>query len=97
MSHFSVQLEELNQTLLEMGGVVESSIRHSVQSLLERNKDLAKQRLLRRPVSACIPASGGACLFTKFEIEIMPPEAGRLRKLKVLSGDCDENDHHLKR
>lgn len=49
MRHFSVQLEELNQTLLEMGGVVESSIRHSVQSLVERDRDLAKQVMRDEP------------------------------------------------
>jgi phosphate transport system protein len=49
LRHFSVQLEELNQTLLEMGGVVESSIRHSVQSLVERDKDLAKQVMRDEP------------------------------------------------
>ena len=49
MRHFSVQLEELNQTLLEMGGAVESSIRHSVQSLVERDKELAKQVMRDEP------------------------------------------------
>ena len=49
MRHFSVQLEELNQALLEMGGAVESSIRHSVQSLVERDKELAKQVMRDEP------------------------------------------------
>lgn len=50
MRHFSVELEELNETLLEMGGRVELSIRHSVQALVERDKDLAKQVLRDEPI-----------------------------------------------
>ena len=42
MRHFSVELEELNQLLLQMGGLVESSIHHSIQALSERDKELAK-------------------------------------------------------
>jgi phosphate transport system protein len=42
VSHFSSELDELNDTLLEMGGLVESSIRHSVQALADHDKDLAK-------------------------------------------------------
>lgn len=49
MRHFSAELEELNQSLLEMGGLVESSIRHSVQSLVERDKELAKQVMRDEP------------------------------------------------
>ena len=45
MRHFSVQLDDLIQGLLEMGGVVESSIRRSVQSLVERDRELARQVL----------------------------------------------------
>src|SRR5580658_2017763 len=43
MRHFSVELEELNQSLLQMGGLVEQSIRRAVQSVVEREKDVAKQ------------------------------------------------------
>ena len=49
MRHFSVQLDDLIQSLLEMGGVVESSIRHSVQSLVERDRELARQVLRDEP------------------------------------------------
>ncbi len=43
MRHFSVELEELNQALLQMGGLVEQSIRRAVQSVVEREKEVAKQ------------------------------------------------------
>jgi len=43
MRHFSVELEELNQSLLQMGGLVEQSIRRAVQSVVEREKEVAKQ------------------------------------------------------
>lgn len=43
MRHFSVELEELNQSLLQMGGLVEQSIRRSVQSVVDREKEVAKQ------------------------------------------------------
>src|SRR5579875_1000714 len=36
MRHFLLELEELQQKLLEMGGLVESSIRESVLTLVER-------------------------------------------------------------
>ena len=43
MRHFSIELEELNQSLLQMGGLVEQSIRRAVQSVVEREKEVAKQ------------------------------------------------------
>lgn len=43
MRHLSEEIGELNQILLEMGGLVEASIRHAVQSLTERDKEHAKQ------------------------------------------------------
>jgi phosphate transport system protein len=43
MRHFSVELEELNQSLLQMGGLVEQSIRRAVQSVVDREKEVAKQ------------------------------------------------------
>ena len=49
MRHFSIELDELNERLLEMGGLVESSIRRSVQSLVEREKELAKQVMRDEP------------------------------------------------
>src|SRR5579864_9111060 len=42
LRHFSVELAELHELLLQMGSLVESSIRRSVQSLVERDKELAK-------------------------------------------------------
>jgi phosphate transport system protein len=47
--HFGQELEELNQSLLQMGGLVESSIRRSTQSLVERNKELAKDVIRDEP------------------------------------------------
>ena len=49
MRHFSVELEGLNHRLLEMGGLVESSIHHSVQALVERDKEIAKQVMRDEP------------------------------------------------
>ena len=43
MRHFALELEELNQRLLQMGGLVEATIHRSVRSLVERNGDLAEQ------------------------------------------------------
>lgn len=43
MRHFAEELEELNQALLEMGGLVESSIHTSVQSLVEHDDRLARR------------------------------------------------------
>jgi len=48
--HFSVELEELNNLLLRMGSQVESSIRRSVQSLVDRDKDLAKAVMRDEPI-----------------------------------------------
>ena len=41
MRHFAIELEELNQALLEMGALVESSIHCSVQALVERDERMA--------------------------------------------------------
>ena len=46
---FSAELEELHGLLLQMGGLVESSIRRSVQSLVERDKELAKAVMRDEP------------------------------------------------
>jgi phosphate transport system protein len=43
MRHFGLELEELNQSLLQMGGLVESSLRRAVQSVVDREKEAAKQ------------------------------------------------------
>ena len=49
MRHFSLELEELNELLLRMGALVESSIRRSVQSLVDRDKELAKAVMRDEP------------------------------------------------
>lgn len=49
MRHFIQELEELNQRLLQMGGLVEAAIRSSVRSLVERDKRLADQVLRDEP------------------------------------------------
>ena len=45
MRHFIEELEELQARLLEMGGLVESAVHHSVLALVERDEDLAHQVL----------------------------------------------------
>ncbi|MBZ5725899.1 MAG: phosphate signaling complex protein PhoU [Acidobacteriia bacterium] len=49
MRHFTVELEELNQKLLQMGGLVESAIHRSVRSLVEQDRDLAEQVIRDEP------------------------------------------------
>ena len=49
MRHFTVELEELNHKLLEMGGLVESAIHRSVRSLVDQNKELAEQVIRDEP------------------------------------------------
>ena len=49
LRHFSVELEELHELLLKMGSMVESSIRRSVDSLVERDKELAKAVMRDEP------------------------------------------------
>ncbi len=43
MRHFTQELEELNQRLLQMGGLVEATIHRSVRSLVDRDQSLAEQ------------------------------------------------------
>lgn len=43
MRHFSLELEGLHERLLQMGGLVESAIRKSVRSLVNRDKNVADQ------------------------------------------------------
>jgi phosphate transport system protein len=40
---FTIELEELNQKLLRMGGLVETAINRSVRALVDPDKDLAEQ------------------------------------------------------
>jgi phosphate transport system protein len=47
--HFSIELEELNQKLLQMGCMVESAIHLAVRSLLEQNRDLAEEVIREEP------------------------------------------------
>ena len=49
MRHFSVELEELNQKLLQMGGLVESAIHRSVRSLVEQDRALAEEVIRDEP------------------------------------------------
>jgi phosphate transport system protein len=49
LRHFSIELDELNELLLRMGSLVESSIRRSVQSLVDRDKELAKAVMRDEP------------------------------------------------
>ena len=43
MRHFSQELEDLHQRLLQMGGLVESVIREAVRALVDRDKNVADQ------------------------------------------------------
>jgi phosphate transport system protein len=49
LRHFTVELEELNQKLLEMGGLVESAISRSVRSLVDQSRELAEQVIRDEP------------------------------------------------
>ncbi len=49
MRYFSIELDELNHKLLEMGGLVESAIHRSVRSLIEQNKEIAEQVIRDEP------------------------------------------------
>ena len=49
MRHFTVELEELNQKLLQMGGLVESAIHRSVRALLEQDRELAEEVIRDEP------------------------------------------------
>jgi phosphate transport system protein len=47
--HFTVELEDLNQKLLQMAGMVESAIHRSVRSLVEQDRELAQQVIRDEP------------------------------------------------
>jgi phosphate transport system protein len=47
--HFTVELEELSNKLLEMAGLVESAISRSVRSLVDQNRQLAEQVIRDEP------------------------------------------------
>ena len=49
MRHFTVELEELNQKLLQMAGLVESAIHRSVRALLEQDRELAEEVIRDEP------------------------------------------------
>jgi len=49
LRHFTDELEELSHKLLDMGGLVESAIRRSVQSLADQDRDLAEQVIREEP------------------------------------------------
>ena len=45
MRQFSIELEELHEKVLQMGGYVESAIHRSVRALVDRDPELARQVL----------------------------------------------------
>ncbi len=49
MRQFTVELEELNQKLLEMGGLVETAIHRSVQALIDQSPEIAEQVIRDEP------------------------------------------------
>ena len=49
MRHFTIELEELNQKLLQMGGLVESAIHRSVRALLDQDRELAEEVIRDEP------------------------------------------------
>ena len=49
MRHFTIELEELNQKLLQMGGLVESAIHRSVRALIEQDRELAEEVIRDEP------------------------------------------------
>jgi phosphate transport system protein len=49
LRHFTIELEELNNKLLEMAGLVESAINRSVRSLVDQNRVLAEQVIRDEP------------------------------------------------
>jgi phosphate transport system protein len=49
---FTVELEELNQRLMEMGGMVQNAIHRSVRALVDQDKNLAEQVIRdHRPIA----------------------------------------------
>lgn len=49
MRHFTVELDELNQKLLQMGGMVESAIHRSMRALMDQNRALAEEVIRDEP------------------------------------------------
>jgi phosphate transport system protein len=49
LRHFIAELEELNNRLLEMAGLVESAISRSVRSLVDQDRELAEQVIREEP------------------------------------------------
>jgi phosphate transport system protein len=49
LRHFTIELEELNQHLMEMGGLVASAIHLAVRSLIEQNRGLAEEVIRQEP------------------------------------------------
>jgi phosphate transport system protein len=47
--HFTIELEELNQHLMQMGGLVASAIHLAVGSLIEQNRELAEEVIRQEP------------------------------------------------
>ena len=49
MRHFALELEDLRNKLLKMGGLVESAVHRSVRSLVDRDEQLARRVLEGEP------------------------------------------------
>jgi phosphate transport system protein len=47
--HFTIELEELNHHLMEMGGLVASGIHLAVRALIEQNRGLAEEVIRQEP------------------------------------------------
>jgi phosphate transport system protein len=49
LRQFSIELDELNQKLLQMAGLVEASINRAIRSLIDKSRDLAEQVIRDEP------------------------------------------------
>ena len=49
MRQFSIELDELNQKLLQMAGLVEASINRAIRALMDKSRDLAEQVIRDEP------------------------------------------------
>ncbi len=79
MARFDEELMHLKEMVLKMGAMVESSIKDSVKSLVERNDDLAKAVIERdHQINALDVQIDEECIRL---IAIMQPKAGDLRFL----------------
>ena len=49
MRQFTVELDELNQKMLQMAGLVEQSINRAIRALVDKSRDLAEQVIRDEP------------------------------------------------